>query len=817
MHSLLQDLKYGVRIHGKNRGFTIVAAMTLALGIGASATVFSVINAILLKPLPYPGAERIAILWRLAPAGVSLGYEEIPWGVREFRRLSSDARSFQCLGAFKSDTFNLTGSGEPALLEGLRASAGFFGAMGVSPVLGRTYNSDEDQPGREHEVILSHHLWLDRFGGDPAVLGRAVDLNGAPYTVIGVMPAGFVFPRAEEMPGSFDFPRQTDLWVPLAAPTVLQPNASDDLAIIGRLRPGVAVVQTQQEMRVLSARLENENPESKGWFNVRVTALPRQVAGNTRKPLLLMLGAVGMVLLITCANVANLLLGRSLGRRSEFALRGALGAGQLRLVRQLLTESLLLAAAGGLLGILFAEASVRFVRILGPSSIPRLREVSLDFRVLAFTLGVTVTSGILFGLVPAISSARSNLAESLKEGRRTAGNVSGRSIRNALLVAEVALALVLVMASGLLVQSFVHLLRVQPGFNPEQVLTFELSAPSSKYGDSQRLVALYHRALQSFRSIPGVQSAGIVETVPMDGAADAAAIRIPGHPAPSGKEPIVSYSVASPGYFSTIATPIIAGRDFLETDIAESTPVTVINNAMAKKLWPGQDPIGKQVGLLGEDLPLMTVVGIVADIKHLSLREDPGPEIYVPYTQKVFPSMLIMHVVLRSKTDPAALIRTAGDAVRSLDPDLPVAKVTTLEMLVGNSIAGQRFSMLLLGLFGVLSLVLAAIGIYGVISFFSIERTREIGIRLALGAPRRSVLAMILGQGARLAGLGMAFGLGVAVGVTRLMASVVYGVGAADPITFAGVSLLLCGVAILACYLPARRAMRIAPASALRF
>lgn len=428
MGTILQDLKYGLRTYAKNLGFSIIATLTIALGIGASAAVFSVINAILLKPLPYPHAERIAIPWRLAPAGLNLGYNEIPWGLLSFQRMSRASKVFESVGAFKSDTFNLTGSGDPALLEGMRASAGFFRALGIAPILGRTYTASEDQPGHEHEVVLSHRLWLDRFGGDPSILGRAVDLNGDSYTVIGVMPAGFVFPRAEEMPGSFDFPRQTELWVPLALHAAPQPNEPDELAVIGRLKPGLTIVQAQREMNILSTRLENEIPDGKGWFNCRVTFLSRQVAGNTLNPLLLMLGAVGVVLLIACSNVANLLLARSLGRRTEFALRAALGAGRGRLMRQILTESLLLAAAGGLLGILFAEASVGFVKAFGPSSIPRLHEATLDPRVLAFTAGITLASGILFGLAPAIGSAREDLAGPLKEGRGTAGNVAGRTI-----------------------------------------------------------------------------------------------------------------------------------------------------------------------------------------------------------------------------------------------------------------------------------------------------------------------------------------------------------------------------------------------------
>jgi predicted permease len=819
MDTLLRDLRYSVRVHTKSFGFTLVAVLTLALGIGASTAVFSVVNAVMLKPLPYPNSERILIPWRLAPAGLNLGYNEIPWGLTEFQLMGRDSKTFQSLGAFKSDTFNLTGSGEPALLEGVRASAGFFPTLGVAPMLGRTFTAEEDRPGHEREVVLSHQLWQDRFGGEPAVLGRPIGLNGVPYTVIGVMPSGFAFPRGEEMPGSFDFPRQTQLWVPLALAAAPRPNEPDELAVIGRLRPSVTMVQAQEEMHFLSTRMESEFPEAKGWFNSRLTPLARQVVGDTRTPLLLTFGAVGVVLLVAFSNVANLLLARSLGRRAEFTLRAALGAGRGRLMLQLLTETLLLAAAGGLAGMLLAEAGIYFLKIVGPSDIPRLREIALDLRVFAFLVGITLLGGILFGLAPAIGATRQNLAESLKEGgQRSVGRATGPRIRNALLTSEVALALVLVIAAGLLVRTFLRLLSVDPGFKASHVLTFELSLPSSQYREKDRIVAFYQRALERLHSIPGVQSAGIIETAPLDGATEGTVIRIPDHPAANAKEnPFANYNIASPGYFSTVGTPVLRGRDFLETDTVNTTPVVIINNAMAKKFWPGEDPIGKQVGLGSPEFPAMTVVGIVADVKHLSLREDPGPEMYVPYTQRPYPSMLTMHVVLRTKTDPASVMERVREAVGLLDPDVPVAKLTALATLVDDSLAGPRFSMLLLAAFAALAVLLATIGMYGVISYSVAQRTREIGIRMVLGAQRRNVVGMVLGQGAGLTALGLTIGLVTALGVTRMMRSVLYGVQTTDALTFGSVSVLLVGIALLACYVPARRATRVDPMIALRY
>jgi predicted permease len=818
MGTIFQDLKYGLRILVKSPGFTAVAVLTLALAIGASTAVFSIVNAVLLKPLPYPHAEQIVLPWRQVPPGINLGYNEIPWGLPEFRMMQEDSKTFHDLGAFKSDSFILTGVGEPARVDGLRASAGFLPALGVQPVLGRAFSFEEDQPGHEREVLLSYSLWRHRFSADPGIVGRAVALNGEEYTVVGVMPAGFSFPRKEELPGSFEFPREAALWVPLALPAArLHPDDPDELAVIGRLNPGVTIEQAQAEMNVFANRQESANPRGKGWYNSRVTRLAKQVAGDTQRPLLLLLAAIGVVVLMACANVANLLLLRSVGRQKEFTLRAALGAGHARLVRQVLTESVVLAFAGGALGILFGQSGIYFVKEFGPSNLPRLHEVTLDARVFLFTLGVSLTTGILFGLVPAFGAAGENLVESLKEGgQRSSGHRAGAKIRNALLVSEVALALVLVIAASLLIRTFVHLLRVNPGFNPTRVLTFELTLPGAKYPDTDHIVAFYHNALDRLRNLPGVDSAGLVRTVPMSGAADSTGIRIPGHVAAADKEhPYAEYTMVSPGYFAAVGTPLLRGRDFLETDTGDSLPVTIVSSAMAKKYWRGEDPIGKQVGPGSLRYPLSTIVGIAADVKHLSVREDPGPEMYVLYNQKPWPSLLTMQFALRTKADPASVAASARDAIYSLDPDLPIAKVATLERLLDASMTQSRFTMLLLGAFGIVALVLASVGIYGVISYAVAQRTREFGIRMALGAQPRNVFGMILGQGIRIAGWGIFLGLVAAAAVTRVLASLLFGVLPTDPLTFVTVSMLLIGVALAACYIPARRAMRVDPMVAL--
>jgi predicted permease len=821
LESLTQDLRFGLRLLRKNPGFTAIAVLTLALGIGASTAVFSVVNTILLKPLPYANSERIYMPWWKAPPSLTQFTDKWPWSIRDFARFSQGAKTFQYIGAFKSDFFNLSGTGEPDRLDGLRASAGFFSALGVAPELGHTFQQEDDQPGQQHKVLLSDQLWRDRFGADAGILGRWVALNGESYAVVGVMPPGFTFPHAEEMPIALSFPRQIQLWVPLEIPAA-PPGGPSDLAVIGRLNPGVTSGQAESELRVYGTRIVQEFPSGKGWYEPTVVPLTRQVVGDTRRPLLLILGAVGVVLLIASSNVASLLITRSLGRQQELTLRSALGAGRGRMTRQLLTESLLLASAGGLAGILLAVVGIHAVKILGPSNIPRLGEVALEPRVLAFTFAITLITGVLFGWMPAISASRGQLAEALREGgHRSGGSAAHPKVRNALLVGQVACALVLVVAAGLLVRTFYHMLSADAGFNPTRVLTFQLTLPSSKYTDIDRMTEVYQKVLQALESLPGVQSAGLVSEVPMGGATDGTSVRIPDHPPANEKEQqFVNYSFASPGYFSAIGTPLLCGRDFLDTDVAGAMPVTIINAAVAKKYWPHGDALGHQLGVKAQKWPTRTIVGIVADIKHNSLREDPDPEMYVPFMQneiKVWPSMQTMQVALRSKADPAALTATAREALRAVDPDLPLAKVTTLATLVNDSLAQSRFSLFLVASFGGLALLLATIGMYGVISYSVQQRTQEIGVRMALGATRGNVLGMVLALGARLAALGIVLGLLAAWLVTRTMANFLYGVAATDPLTFAAVAALLMSVALLACYLPARRATRVDPMIALRY
>jgi predicted permease len=821
LETSFQDIRFALRAYRKSPGFFLIAVLTLALGIGASTAVFSLVNTILLKPLPYPKASRVVMPWRHGPIGSLFGSDSLPWNELEFTQLKEIATAFQNLGAFKEDDFNLTGSGSPEHLDGVRASAGFFFTLGVAPLRGRTFTTAEDRPGSALVVVLSHRLWQSRFGGDPGVLGRVVNLNGFQYTVIGVMPAGFNFPNGDGMPKSIKVPKYPQLWVPLALP-VAPVNGPSELSVIAEAKPNMGLAEVIQDLATFDRRWQTKFPRWNGTFT-QVASLARQSVSGTHRPLLLLLAAVCVVLLIACSNVAGLMLNRSLGRQREFTLRGALGVRRGRLIGQLMTESLLLALTGGIVGTLFGQASLFLVKRFGPDSIPRLREIGLDTRVLIFALGVTLVTGVLFGLVPAFGATRMNLVEALKEGgQRPGGSATAPRIRNALLISHVALALVLVVAAGLLVRTFYHMIRANSGFDAAHVVTFELPLPSSKYSETGHMAQIYNQVLQRLEATPGVESAGLVSIVAMGGPTDSTDIRIPGipPPQPGSPAPFANYLFVSPHYFATIGTPLQRGRDITDGDILGSAPVTIINSAMAKKYWPGQDPVGKQVGVGLTKIPVRTIVGVAADIKQVSLREDPAPTMFVPYTQnemKTFPNMQALQYAVRAQGDEAAITASVREAVHAVDPDLPIAGYATLATLVETSTTADRFAMVLVAAFGVLALVLAAIGMYGVISYSVSQRTPEIGVRIALGAQRSQIFIMVLKQGSRLACAGIAIGTVGALAATRLMTRFLYGVQPTDPGTFVGASLLLTAIALLACYLPARRAMKIDPMILLRY
>ena len=830
IETLVQDVGFAVRMLRKSPGFAAVAVLTLALGVGASTAVFSVVGADFLKPPPFPHVERVVFPWRHSASEKGIGdwatevmphRSPFPWGRRDFLFVAHETRTFEALGAFQAGSFNLTGGSDAARLEGLRVSAGFFPSLGVSPALGRVFTEEEDHPGREAEVILSDQLWRERFGSDRRILGRRLQLNGILYTVIGVMPGGFEFPRASEMPSVvFTFPPRVQLWVPLALSRATAAlNETWDLTVVGRLKPGVSVNRAQTEMNLLEKQLDGLFPKQKGWFAFTVTSLARQAGGENRRPLFLMLGAVGVVLLIACSNVASLLLSRFLGRKRELNLRAALGGRRSRIIRQLVTESVVLTGVGGLFGILVAECIVSGARIFGPSSIPGIDRATVDVRTFAVIVGAALLIGVLCGVIPALGGPRGSLLDSPGTGSRRAGSSLGvQRARNILCVSQLALAVVLVVSAGLLTRTLSHLLAVDTGIHSASAVTFELSLPSASYSDPAHVVTFYQRALQRLRALPGVQSSGLAESVPLSGTTDTTVVRIPDQRLPEGVSDHIVYSTTvSPGYFASVGTPIVNGRDFRESDAGDSTPLAVISSALAARLWPGQDPIGKRVALANVTFPPVKVIGVSADVRRMSLRDPPATEMYVPYMQKMWPPLLSMDVVLRTAANPALIAANARAAIRSIDPDVPVSNVRPLADIVSTSLAGARFSTVLIEAFGALAFVLAAIGMYGLVSYGVAERTREIAIRIALGARQGNVFGLVVRQSARVAFGGILIGVTLAMGVMQLVRGLVYGVPPTDPVTCAGALMLFLGVALLACYLPTRRALRSDPFAALRY
>ena len=819
MEQSWQDARYALRMLRKNPGFAAIAVLTLALGIGASTAVFSLVDAVLLKPLPYANAGRAVMVWGESPVGSYYGNIDLPFAAQEYLLLAGLQKSLSNMGVFRKKSFNLTGAGEPQLEEGVEVSGGFFPALGATPMLGRMIGADDDRPGHERVAVLSEWLWQTRFHGDRGVIGRTIDVNGYPYTVVGVMPARFAFPDGVNMPPGMDVPKRTALWVPMALPAGAR--GSNDMGLVGELKPGMGMAQVDEDLRGYERRFIEQYPQAKGYW-ARAVPLAQQAVVETRRPLLLWMGAVGVVLLIACSNVAGLTLNRAVGRRRELTLRGALGAKRGRLVRQMTMESLVLSAAGGVLGILLGEVGLRAVQQFGPATLPRLGEAGLHPEVVVFALAVTIATGLLFGLAPALGATRMNLVEALKEGgQRTIGGATAPRIRNGLLVLQVALALVLVVAAGLLIRTFYDMLHADAGFDATRVVTFELPLPPSRYSDTNRMALVYGQVLERVREIPGVQSAGFASEVPMGGETDSTIIRIPGRSqGRPGDAPGANYQFVSPEFFGAMGTPLEQGRDIAASDGLTSMPVTVVSRTMAQKYWPGQNPVGRQVGVGMVRIPLRTIIGVVADTKQTSLREPAAPEMYVPYTQneiKTWPSMQTMEYALRLRGDATGIAAEIRKAVDGVDPELPVAQFAELKTMVDRSMTADRFALLLLSGFGLLALVLASVGMYGVISYTVMQRTAEIGVRMALGAGRGQIVGMVLLQGGVLAGAGIGVGLAAAWLTTRLMAGFLYGVPAADPATFAAVALLLMLVALAACYVPAARAMRVDPMEALRY
>ncbi|MBD0372275.1 MAG: ABC transporter permease [Pyrinomonadaceae bacterium] len=808
MATLWQDLRYAVRMLLKKPGLTFVAILTLALGIGANTAIFSVVNAVLLKPLPYPESEQLV---RVGGVNSKTGRGPGTFSPPDFYDWQSRNNVFDGLAAYDGWSPSLTRQGEPERLIAARVSANFFNVLRVSPQLGRAFLPQEEKRGNHLVAILSHNLWQRRFGADREIVGKTITLNGDSYQVVGVMPPDFEVPRFAGI--GYEEP---ELWAPFA-PDLSQwgRNGRSVDAAIGRLKPGVGLQQAQAEMVSIARALQQQYPESNVNASIGVVSLHEQLVGRVRKPLLIFLVAVGFVLLIVCANVANLQLARSTARRKEMAVRASLGASRLHIIRQLLTESILLSVVGAGLGLLLSLWATDFLVSLGSDSIPHLGKIGIDARVLSFTLLVTVLTGILFGLAPALHASKLDLNEALKEGGGKGIGGSTRSrLRDALIVSEIALSLVLLVGAALLIKSFVRLQEVNPGFNPRNVLTMYVFLPGAKYSEDEQQAAFFDESLERVQAVPGVEAVGVTSNLPISGNYDRVGFYVEDHPVASREDvPDIERYMINSDYFKALAVPIREGRTFGTEDSADSLPVAIINEMTARKYWPNESAIGKRIRTNPES-PWRTIVGVAGDVKHYNLETDVNLQLYLPYKQT--PSQMMTFVV-RTAGDPLKQATAVRRSVWAVDKDQPVYNISTMEQLVSESVAQRRFTMTLLGIFAIIAMFLSLVGIYGVLSYTVSQRVHEIGIRVALGAQGRDVLKLILGHGMMLALIGVGLGLAGAILTTRIISSLLYGVTATDPLTFASVAISLSAAAFIACYIPARRATRVDPMVALRY
>jgi putative ABC transport system permease protein len=813
--TILQDLRYAVRLLLRTPGFTLLAALTLALGIGANAAIFSVLDAVLLRPLPYGQPERLVFVYSQFPA---MSFDRFWTSPPEFLDLRQQSKSLEELGAYTTGSVNITGE-QPVRVKTARVSAGLFDVLGVGPELGRVFTAGEDLPKTEPMLVLSHELWQTAFGGEKSVIGRRVQVDGVDRTVLGVMPPGFDVGN-----------EHVEAWVPLALDPANPGNrGSHYLYLVGRLKPGISLAAARSELAGLVLRAKNDAPNqhslSPDNHPLKMSSLLDDLVGSVRPKMWLLMGAVGLVLLIACANVANLLLARAEARQKEIAVRTALGAARGRLIRQFLTESVLLSLVGGAFGLLLAVWGVKAIVATNPDAIPRAGEIGIDGQVLLFTLAVSVLTGVLFGLAPALHSRASVLFSSLKEGgQRTTAGAGRQLLRRTLVVAEVALAATLVLVGGLLIRSFWLLLQVDPGFDPRGVLTFQIALPDARYPDDRQVIAFYQRLLDQVKGLPGVQSASAAWGLPPKRDILANDTEFEGVPKPpAGPIHNVDYwQGVTAGYLDTMKIPVVSGRGFLPSDGPKTPGVVLVNETTAKLFWPGQDPLGKRLrapAALDQPLPWLTVVGVVKDVKQGGLEAKTGTEVYFLHAQ--MPETLgfttdDMYLVIRTSGDPLALVGSVREQVRALDPTLPLAEVRSLEKVVFESVAQPRFMTRMALLFAVVALALAAVGTYGVLSYSVEQRTQEIGVRMALGAQARQVLGMVLGQGVRLVAIGLVVGLAGALALRQILAGMLFGVAPTDPTIFASVIVVLSSVSLAACYLPARRATRISPMVALR-
>jgi len=811
IETLIQDLRFGARMLRKNPGFTAVAALTLALGIGANTAIFSVVNGVLLRALPYNEPERLVMVWADRPIQqAQTGLPDSPVAVADFVDWRNQNQVFEQMAALYARRMNLTGGGEPESVVGLRASASLFPLLGARFTVGRAFLPEEDRAGADRVVVISHGLWQQRYGADPKLIGQKITLDNEAYTVIGVTAPDFQFPRRGEVPGVATNTK-VDLYLPIAfTPEEMNNRLQNFLRVIARLKPGVSVQQASAEMNAIARRLTEQYPQTNTDKGVRLAPLHQQTVGKARTALLVLLGAVGFVLLIACANVANLLLARAAGRQKEMAIRAALGARPWRIVRQLLTESLLLAISGGAGGLLLAWWGVELLLSIAPDNLPRAHDIRLDTRVAGFTLLVSLLTGIVFGLLPALQASKINLGETLKEGGRDAAGLLRRRLRGSLVVSEVALAFVLLIGAGLLIRSFARLTEVDPGIDPRGILTMNIMLPPAKYSDG-RGAAFFQQTLERVRALPGVEAAATVFPLPLSGGNAGTGFGIEGRPSPTDQTFNAGFRLISPDFFKTFRVPLVKGRLLAESDGAKTPLVVVINESLARIYFANEDPLGKRITPPGGDTRV--IVGVVGDVKHSALDEEAKPEIYFPMAQS---PPIFMSLAVRASGDPMQMVAAVRGQVWAVDKDQPISDIETMERLMAKSVAPRRFNLLLLGVFALVGLALAGVGLYGVISYTVTQRTREIGVRMALGAQRVDVLRLVIREGMKLAFIGALLGLGGALALTRLLKTLLFGVSATDPLTFIVIAAVLIIVALLACWIPARRAASMDPLVSLR-